>query len=88
MASLADRNFHVPLPKELHEALRAEAERAGRPATALARDAIDLFLRERRKMALHDAIASFAAEHAGSVEDLDAALEQAGVEHLIESDAG
>lgn len=77
------RNFHLPLPEQTYSQLRAEAERAQVPATALAREAIDLWLRHQARKARHDAIASFAAETAGTDLDLDRDLESAGVEHLV-----
>lgn len=80
------RNFHVPLPEEVHNALRGEAERSGRPATALAREAIEAFLRRRRRIALHEAIAAYAAQHAGSQGDLDPELERTAVEHLLDDE--
>lgn len=84
MRTVADRNFHVPLPRVLHDALRREAEAAGRPATALARDAIEAYLRKRRRKALSDAIASYAAARAGTSDDLDPDLERAAIEELLE----
>ena len=86
MKSVAERNFHVPLPEGVHAALRGEAERAGRPATALAREAIEVFLRRRRKIALHEAIAAYAAAHAGTAGDLDPLLERAAVEQLLDAE--
>jgi hypothetical protein len=80
------RNFHLPLPDEVYSGLRAEAERTSKPATALAREAIELWLRHRRKLARHEAIAEFASEHAGSHWDLDTDLEIASTEHLIATD--
>ena len=86
MGSVAERNFHVPLPKALHEALRAEAKRSGIPATALARDAIEGFLSRRRRIALYEAIAAYAAERAGTAADLNLELERAATDHLISHD--
>jgi hypothetical protein len=80
------RNFHLPLPDEVYSGLRAEAERTSKPATALAREAIEHWLRHRRTIARHEAIADFAAEHAGSQWDLDTDLEIASTEHLIATD--
>lgn len=74
------RNFHLPLPEELYLALRDEAAALKQPATVVARQAIENWLRERRKMALHEAIAAYAAEHAASAADLDTALEAASLE--------
>ena len=60
------RNFHLPLPDDMYRDLQEEAQRSGRPATALARHAIEVWLRHRWKIARHKAIAAFAAEHAGA----------------------
>ena len=80
------RNFHLPLPDEVYRDLRAEAERTSKPATALARQAIELWLGHRRKVARHEAISAFAAQYAGGPWDLDADLEIASTEHLISTD--
>jgi hypothetical protein len=71
------KTFHVPLPDETYDHLRAEAERAKVPATALAREAIDLSLRQQFRKTRHEAIAAFAAEAAGTDLDLDTELEAA-----------
>jgi hypothetical protein len=79
------RNFHLPLPEQTYAQLRAEAERTQVPATILAREAIDLWLRHQLRVARHAAISKFAAEMAGSGFDLDADLEAAGIEHLLKT---
>ena len=78
-------NFHLPLPEQTYSQLRAEAERTRVPATALARQAIDLWLRHQARKARHDAIAAYAAEMAGTDLDLDRDLESAGIDHLLKS---
>ena len=80
------KNFHLPLPDDTYEHLRAAAERSKVPATAIAREAIDLWLRQQARRARHDAIAAYAAEAAGTDLDLDARLEAAGIEHLMTTD--
>jgi len=62
-------HFHVPLPDDLHNKLRAEADRSQQPATALVRQAIELWLQQRQKAALHEEIAAYAAECAGTDAD-------------------
>lgn len=86
MATRATINFHLPLPSELHDQLREEAELSGQPATALAREALRTALTQRRKQRLHAEISAFASKHGGSNLDLDAELEQAGLEALQASD--
>jgi predicted DNA-binding protein len=76
------RSFHLPLPYGLYEDLRAEARRRGRPATVIARQAIEEGLRERRRQELREEIAEYAREHAGTPADLDSDLEMAGLESL------
>jgi len=77
------KNFHVPLPEETYARLRTAAERSQVPATALAREAIDFWLRQELRKARHHAIAAFAADRAGTSLDLDDELEAAGIEHLV-----
>lgn len=78
----AVKNFHLPLPEQTYRGLRAEAERTGVPATTLAREAVDSWLRLQVRRARHDAITAYAAQMAGTHLDLDADLESAGIEHL------
>jgi predicted transcriptional regulator len=80
------KNFHVPLPDETYNDLRIAAQRSKVPATTIAREAIDSWLRQELRRARHDAIASYAAAVAGTSLDLDVELEAAGVEHLVKSD--
>jgi len=68
--------------EKIYLALRAEAEGTGQPATLLARQAIEAWLRDRKKTALHEAIAAYGTQHAGTEVDLDPALEEAGAEVL------
>lgn len=79
------KNFHLPLPENTYAHLRAEAERAQVPATTLAREAIDWWLRQQLRNARHDAIAAYAAEVADTPLDLDPDLESAGIEHLVKT---
>jgi predicted transcriptional regulator len=81
-SSATMKNFHLPLPEDTYQALREAAVAVKRPATVVAREAIEEWLRERQKAVLREAIAAYAVEHAGTVADLDPALEGAGVEAL------
>jgi len=64
-------NFYLPLPHDLYEMLRDEAEHSGQPATAIAREALQSWLTQRRRQRLHAEIAAWAADHAGTDLDLD-----------------
>lgn len=79
-------NFHLPLTEELHQQLREEAAQSGQPATTLARAALARWLTERQRQRRHRRIAAFATAQAGTSVDLDAALEQAGLEVLTRVD--
>jgi predicted DNA-binding protein len=80
IALSAVRNFHLPLSEEAYAALREEATALGRPATVIAREAIEAWLRERRRASVREGIAAYAAKHAGTTADLDPALEAASLE--------
>ena len=82
------KNFHLPLPERTYAELRAEAERAQLPATAIAREAIDLWLRARKRTDRHNAVRAYAAEMRGTGFDLDPLLESAAVEHMLKTQSG
>jgi predicted DNA-binding protein len=88
MKSSATRNFHIPLPARLHDRLRAAAKQQHRPATQLAKQAIETWLEEQERLTLHEEIADYAAQAVGSSEDLDEQLEAAGLEHLTDAEPG
>jgi len=81
------KNFHLPLPEKTYDELRAEANKENIPTTALAREAIDAYLKERRRAETDRAIAAYACAAAGTTQDLDPLLESAAVEFLIESES-
>lgn len=78
----AMKNFHLPLSEGTYEELHRQSTREGRPATIVAREAIERWLEERRKSELHEAIAEYAAERKGSADDLDQDLERAAIDRL------
>ena len=79
------KNFHLPLPDHTYDQLKNEAQRAQVPATILAREAIDFWLRQQLQKARHDAIAAYAVEMAGTEFDLDRDLESAAAAHLVKA---
>ena len=88
MEGSLNRNFHLPLPDELYQALRLEAQRRRRPATALVREVLEQWLKRLQEEALHTEIAAYAAKHAGTSADLDSELEAAGVQTLTAVPSG
>jgi predicted transcriptional regulator len=83
MKNSAMKNFHLPLPETLYAELRTEAERSNLPTTTLARQALEQWLKEKRRSALRRAIEAYAAETAGLQFDLDETLENAAVETML-----
>jgi hypothetical protein len=77
------KNFHVPLPEQTYDNLRAEAKRMQVPATTLAREAVEWWLRQQLRKSRQEAIAAYAAEMAGTQLDLDSDLESAAIDHLV-----
>lgn len=82
MRAIANRNFHLPLSPALYADLRAAAERAGTPATDVAREAIQAWLRQERRREIHEELRAFAEEFAGTEWDLDPQFEAAGLESI------
>jgi len=79
------RNFHLPLPEETYSRLRTESQRTKVPATTLAREAVEWWLREQLRKVRQEAIAAYAEEMAGTRLDLDPELEKAGIELLMKT---
>jgi hypothetical protein len=79
------KNFHLPLPEQTYAQLRAEAEKTQMPATAVAREAIEQWLREQSRKSRHERIAAYATKMAGTRLDHDPELEAAGIELFVKT---
>ena len=77
-------NFHVPLSEPVYRRLKETATRQRRPATQLVKQAVEYWLDEQERLAVHEEIAAYAAAMAGSESDLDPVLEAAATELLAE----
>jgi predicted DNA-binding protein len=86
MKTAAAHNFHVPLPASVYSRLRSEAERQHKPATQLVKQVLEYWLEEQEKLVLHEEITRYAAEAAGTDDDLDEQLEDAALEYLNNSE--
>lgn len=75
-------NLHVPLPDDLYRQLREETRRQRKPATQLARQAIEQWLQQQQQSALQEAIRTYAERESGTEADLDPLLEAAAIEFL------
>ena len=74
------KNLVVSLPEDVYEALHREATHLRKPATAVAREVIEAWLRARKQSAVREAITTDAVKHAGTTAHLDPALEKASLE--------
>ena len=88
MKAATIHNFHIPLPEQLYTRLREVAKRQHRPATQMAKQAVEYWLEEQEKLALHEEIVRYAAQAARTTDDLDSQLEAAGLEHLDDMEQG
>ncbi len=86
MRMRTNRNLHVPLPYPIYQRLRIEAQRSKHPATEIARDAIDMWLAEQERIFLHESVAEYARNTAGTPSDLDENMESAGIASLLAID--
>jgi len=74
------KHLRLALPEDVYAALRKKATALKRPATVIAREAVEAWLRERRRASIRESIAAYAARHAGSTTDLDRDLEATSLE--------
>ena len=86
MPGVSKKNIHIPLSVELHQDLKEQAERLDTPATALARTAVEEWVRRQKRAQIADEIRAYADEMAGTEADLDRDLEAAGIEAWLEHD--
>jgi predicted DNA-binding protein len=77
-------NFHVPLSAPLYKRLKDTAARQHKPATQLVKQAVEHWLADQEKLAVHEEIAAYASAMAGSNEDLDSSLESASADFLAD----
>ncbi|MEY4531984.1 MAG: hypothetical protein RLZZ156_2707 [Deinococcota bacterium] len=74
------QNFHVPLSPEVYERLKLEAQYLQRPATEVARVAIEGQLRLLERARVDAALQAFIDDAAGSELDFDPGVASAGAE--------
>lgn len=80
VGSTSKKHLHVPLPTDVHEDLKAQAQRVGEPATVIARRAIEDRVRVLQREQIADEISEYARAVAGTVDDYDPAIEAAGTD--------
>ena len=71
MPSAQTKKLNLPLSEETHRALFDESRRTGVPATRLAREALEDWLRQRERERRREEVRRFAMQHAGGDYDLD-----------------
>ena len=77
------KNFHLPLPTDLYDKLKKEAERSKKPTTVIARQAIEEWLKEKQRKIIYETVAAYAQEVGGTNDDLDENLEKAAIEFMM-----
>ena len=77
---MEQHKFHVPLSEDVYQALHEASKAAKQPATVLAREAIETWLRQHERAERSRAIAEYAEAASGSEQDLDESLETATLE--------
>lgn len=69
------KNFHIPLPPDLHSELKKAAKQQQTSATKIVRALINAWLEQRKKLKVRQKISTeitaFAREYAGTDYDLD-----------------
>ncbi len=80
------KNLHLPLPEQTYAQLKLEAGRSGVAATTMAREAIQAWLKVRKRAQRQAEISAYASKMAGTALDLDPVLERAILELLRESE--
>jgi len=78
----------MPLPEPVYQRLKLVAKKQHKPATQLAKQALEYWLDEQERLTLHEEIASYAASMAGTADDLNESLEAVSLEHLDETEPG
>jgi len=86
-ATLPSHNFHMPLSEPTYQRLKSVAIQQRQPANQLARQALEQWLDEQERLALHEEIAKYAVAMARTADDLDETLEVASLEHLTETES-
>lgn len=86
MPDTAMKKMHLPLPPDMHAQLKEESEASGTPSTVLARQAVEEWLVRRRHERVAEEIRAYAQAMAGTEADLDADLEEAGIDAWLEHD--
>jgi hypothetical protein len=72
----------MPLPEPVYQRLKFVAKKQHKPATQLAKQALEYWLDEQERLVLHEEIASYAAAIAGTTDDIDENLEMTSLELL------
>jgi predicted DNA-binding protein len=86
MKSAMLHNFHLPLPTPVYQRLKQAAEQRQLPATQVAKQALESWLDEQERLTLHEELAAYAADVAGSTADLDEPLAAAALVHLADDE--
>lgn len=79
--------MRVPLSTELHASLQQISSAVGKPATVIAREAIEEHLKRLQKIIVDQSIQRWAMKVSGTDLELDPELEQAAVDFLVQTNS-
>jgi hypothetical protein len=85
-SAIKPKNLHVPLPQDLYAELKELSKTMGKPATKVARMAIEQWTRASVRVRVKRQISAYAHAMAGSDYDLMPELEQAALAALMEAE--
>jgi hypothetical protein len=82
------QNFHLPLSPKLYAELKEQAQERGQPATELARDALESYLRQLRIEKIEAELEAFVETAAGTELDYDSEWAQLGHDVICAAPSG
>ncbi len=82
------QNFHLPLSPKLYAELKEHAQERGQPATELARDALEVYLRQLRIQKIETELREFVEAAAGTELDYDPEWAQLGHDVICATPSG
>ena len=82
------QNFHLPLSPKLYAELKEQAQERGQPATELARDALESYLRQLRIQKIGAELEAYVDAVAGTRDDFDPDVAAAGADVICATPSG
>jgi predicted transcriptional regulator len=78
------KSIHLPISDSLLQNLKEHAKKENRTVSGIVAEAVENWLKQKRKEKIYQQIKEFSSKYAGSKYDLDEELEAAGSKFLLE----